>query len=187
MLKYTRRISIMEKIVMTIDDKKVTTEEGKTILEAALNAGINIPRLCYNEKLKPYGACRLCMVEVNNGKRTRMVASCAYPAQNGLTVDTKSASVIKMRKLLIELLWPLAQDLAKEYGIVKSRFSAEHPSCNMCGLCVRYCAEIKKNKVAYFKGRGIDREVAVLPGKSADCVYCEECYTLCGGGWIVNK
>ena len=177
----------MKSIEMTIDNKNVTTEESKTILEAALDAGINIPRLCYNEKLKPYGACRLCMVEVNNGKRTRMVASCAYPAQNGLIVDTKSASVIKMRKLLIELLWPLAQDLAREYGIEKSRFSAEHPSCNMCGLCVRYCAEIKKKKVAYFKGRGINREVAVLPDKSGECVYCEECFNLCGGGWIVNK
>ena len=59
--------------------------------------------------------------------------------------------------------------------------------CSLCGLCVRYCAEVKDANVAYFKGRGIDREVAVVSDQASECLYCGKCFGLCTGGWIVNQ
>ena len=179
----------MGTIKMKIDGKSVECEEGTTILEAAKAADheIKIPTLCYNEKLKPQGVCRLCMVEITKGNRKKLVASCVYPAEEGLIVETNTEEIRKIRRMLIELVWPSAQDLGREYGIEKSRFKPLHTDCSLCGLCVRYCTEIKRNNALYFKGRGINRKVAFFPPHTDECAYCEECFHLCTGGWIVNE
>jgi bidirectional [NiFe] hydrogenase diaphorase subunit len=127
------------------------------------------------------------MVEINRNNRKRLVASCAYPVQEGLVVETDTDMVKKVRKLLLELLWPSASDVAKKYGVTSSRFSSGHSDCSMCGLCVRYCDQVKNKKVLFFKGRGVDREVAMIPELAVECVYCQECFKLCNGGWIVHK
>jgi len=176
----------MNTIQMEIDGKKVEAKEGATILETARENGIHIPTLCYDKKLKPYGACRLCMVEISNGRKTRLVASCVYQVEDNLVVKTDTEKIRKIRKMIIELLWPSLPDLAKEYGVAKSRFSSEHTDCNLCGLCVRYCAEVKKLNAVYFKSRGIDREIALVPDLMNECVYCRECFDLCTGGRIVD-
>ena len=81
----------MKKVItLQIDDKEVKAEEGATILEAAKNAGVEIPTLCFREGLEIYGACRFCSVEMEKKGRTRVVASCAYPAEEGAKVKTKS-------------------------------------------------------------------------------------------------
>ena len=77
-------------VTLTIDGVKIQAEEGSTILEAARLYGFNIPTLCYHDELTPYGACRLCMVEVNDGRRTRLVTSCLYPVREGIRVKTHS-------------------------------------------------------------------------------------------------
>jgi len=178
----------MNTIEMRINGKIIFAQEGETILEAATKNGISIPALCHSKELKPFGACRLCMVEIskNGQKRKRLVASCVYPVEENLEVETNTEKVQKIRRMIIELLWPSLTNLANEYGIVGSRFYPKDTDCNLCGLCVRYCTERKKLNAAYFKGRGIDREVALVPDMMNECVYCRECFDLCTGGRIVE-
>lgn len=175
----------MKNVSLRIDGKRVRAPEGATILEAAKQAGIDIPTLCHSDGLKPYGACRMCMVEIQKDDRTKLVASCVYPVEEGLVVQTKSETVIKIRRMIIELLWPASQRVAKEYGVTASRFTPELPDCSLCGLCVRYCSEVKKQRLLYFKGRGIDRQPAFLEGTSDLCATCQECFELCTGGWLL--
>lgn len=180
----------MKSIKLKIDGKTIEAEEGMTILQAARGAGIDIPTLCYHEKLSPYGACRLCTVEIIKDSRTRLVASCVYPVEEKLLVKTDSGRVRKIRKMVLELLLPLAptgplETLAQRYGLEKSRFSAEKTSCILCGLCVRYCAEIKKANAIGFIGRGVDRQVAFLPEVATKvCDSCRECFAICPGGKV---
>jgi len=181
----------MKSIRLEIEGDIVKAEEGMTILQAARMAGIDIPTLCYDERLAPYGACRLCTVEITKDSRTRLVASCVYPVEEGLVVSTNSERVRKIRKMVLELLLPLAptgplESLARKYGLEKSRFTAERTDCVLCGLCVRYCAEIKKANAIGFVGRGIDRDVACLPEVAPKvCNSCRECFALCPGGKVV--
>ena len=175
----------MKAIQLEIDGKKVYAKEGSTILEAARQNNIYIPTLCHHNELTSSGVCRLCMVEITKNKRTKLVASCVYPVQEDLVIKTNSEKIEKIRKMIVELLWPTVPALAKEFGVEKTRFVPEHTECCLCGLCVQYCAEIKKSNAAYFKGRGINRQVAILPELEDECDYCTECYGLCPGGWIV--
>lgn len=172
-------------IQLQIDGKQVQAREGETILKIARANGIDIPTLCYADDLEPYGACRLCMVEISKEKHTRLVASCIYPVEENLIVRTDTEKIRKIRKTILELLWPSVQGLAKKYGVTKSRFTPEQTECCLCGLCVRYCKEIKKLNAAFFKGRGINREIAILPELANECNYCRECFNLCPAGWIV--
>ncbi len=176
----------MANVKMTINGKEVITEEGKTVLQAALKAGFDIPHMCYHENLKPYGACRLCMVEITKGTRKRLVASCAYPAEEGLVVETETPMILKIRKMLVELLWPAVPELAAKYGITASRFTNEHTDCSLCGLCVRYCNELGDKKALYFKGRGIEREIGIIPELADNCVYCQKCFSLCNSGKLLE-
>ena len=182
----------MEKIKLEIDGKPVEAEEGMTILQAARKAGIEIPTLCYNDIMTPYGGCRLCTVEIGKNNKTRLVASCVYPVEKNLVVQTESERVVKVRKMILELLLPRCpsgpvETLAKKYGIEKSRFPGEDTGCVLCGLCVRYCAEVKKANAVGFIGRGVEREIAFLPEAAANvCPGCRECFTLCPGGKIAR-
>ncbi|MBA7611667.1 NADPH-Fe(3+) oxidoreductase subunit alpha [subsurface metagenome] len=176
----------MSEILLQIDGREVKAEEGMTILEAARTVGINIPTLCYHEKLEPYGACRICTVEVETRGRTNLVAACLYPVEENLVVRTRSEKVIKIRKMLLELMLAHApeagvlQDLAQEYGVREVRFEKEPSFCILCGLCVRYCAEVKKKNAIGFADRGIRREVIFIPEiASKECWNCKECFSLC--------
>ena len=184
----------MGSIKLKIDNKPVEAEEGMTILQAARGAGIDIPTLCYDERLASYGACRLCTVEITRDNRTRLVASCVYPVEDGLVVKTDTERLRRIRKMILELLLPLSptgplESLAQKYGIKKSRFTAEPTACVLCGLCVRYCAEIKKANAIGFIGRGIERTVAFLPEVAPSvCPTCSrECLTLCPSGKLASE
>lgn len=179
-------------ISLEIDGKKVKAEEGMTILEAAKRAGVEIPTLCYHDGLEPYGACRICSVEIERGGRSRIVAACCYPAEEGLKVETASDKVTKIRKTIIEMLLPISPtgpilSLAQKYGVKKSRFSAELTQCILCGLCVRYCAEIKGENAVTFVGRGTNRRIALVTEKAGVCALCRQCYNLCPGGKIIDE
>jgi NADH dehydrogenase/NADH:ubiquinone oxidoreductase subunit G len=196
----------MSEVTLIIDGEEAKAEEGATILEVARSIGIDIPTLCYHEKLSAFGACRLCTVEIVRGQQSRLVASCAYPAEEGLIVKTESEPVIKIRKMLLELMWarspgvePLgkygirygitaiqsARDYGAAYGssATKTKFEIEPTFCILCGLCVRYCAEIKKKNAIGFIGRGTEREVMFFPEIAREeCPKCCECYKLCPTG-----
>jgi len=176
----------MSEITLQIGGREVKAEEGMTILEAAQSAGIFIPTLCHHEKLEPYGACRICTVEIEARGRTNLVAACLYPIEQNLVVKTRSERVDKTRKVLLELILAHApdaaelQDLAQEYGANKARFEKESSFCILCGLCVRYCAEVKKKNAIGFVDRGVRREVIFIPEiASKECWNCKECFPLC--------
>jgi bidirectional [NiFe] hydrogenase diaphorase subunit len=184
----------MNEITLKINGQNVTAQEGTTLLQAARAAGIHIPTLCHHEELEPAGVCRLCMVEIKKGTRSRLVASCVYPVENGLEVETETEKVNKVRRMLIELLMPVApsgpiNSYAQQFGIEKSRFKLvdEEPSnCSLCGLCVRYCEEIVGEHAAGFFGRGVNRKVALLPNKGDACVFCRKCYKICNSGRFIE-
>jgi len=178
------------KFHIIINGEKVEINAGDTVLQAAKKNGIHIPTLCYHEKIKPYGACRLCIVEIEKKGRSRIVASCAYPVEDNLTVYTESPKVEAIRKNLVELylaLFPFHSEikrLAKKYKLSGTRFKKENNYCILCGLCVRYCREVKKNNAIGFVGNGINKKVAFIPD-SAYFKYCEncmECMDICPTG-----
>jgi DNA-binding response OmpR family regulator/NAD-dependent dihydropyrimidine dehydrogenase PreA subunit len=178
-----------EEVTLTIDGKEIKAAKGTTVLEAAKMVGIDIPTLCYHESLTPYGGCRLCTVEITRGKNSRLVTSCVYPVEEGLEVKTESEPVIKARKMILEMMWrraPGSQEIKKyavKYGIDRDKFEIEPTYCILCGLCVRYCREIKKKNMLGFIGRGTEREVMFLPGADFnECLACGECYKLCPTG-----
>jgi len=176
----------MSEILLQIDGKEVKAKEGMTLLEAARSAGIKIPTLCYHEELEPYGGCRLCIVELESRGSTRLVVSCVYPVEKNLVVRTRSEKVDRIRKMILQLLLAHApdafdlQDLAQEYGADKDRFEKEPSFCIHCGLCVRYCAEVKKKYAVGFVDRGIRKEISFIPEiASRECWDCKACFPLC--------
>jgi bidirectional [NiFe] hydrogenase diaphorase subunit len=181
----------MSKILLEIDDKKVEAKQGMTVLEAAQGAGITIPTLCHHEKLEPFGGCRLCIVEVDDRGWTKLVVACVYPVEENLVVRTRSEKVDRIRKTILELLLAHApdamdlQELAQEYGADKGRFEKEASFCIHCGLCVRYCAEVKKKNAVGFVDRGIRKEISFIPEiASKECNDCKECFPLCPTSYL---
>lgn len=173
-------------IGMTINGLQVSVEEGMTLLEAAQFLGFPIPTLCHMEGLSPYGACRLCVVEIGQGARARLVSSCTYPAEEGLNVRTASNRVIRARKMILELLLAscpqskVIQDLASAHGIQQQRFRQEHEDCILCGLCVRMCEEQMDGKAIGFQYRGEQRKIGTpFDAKSDKCRLCGGCIYVC--------
>ena len=176
----------MAEVILTIDGRQVKAEEGMTVLQAAKKAGIYIPTLCDYEKLQPYSVCRICMVEFESRGRTNFDTACSLPATANLVVKTRSEKVDKIRKTLLELILahapdsPILKDLAKEYGANKDRYDKEASFCILCGLCGRYCHEVKKANAIGFVDRGVRREVDFVPAIAAkECWDCKECFPLC--------
>ncbi|MFC1692565.1 FAD-dependent oxidoreductase [Candidatus Latescibacterota bacterium] len=179
-------------ILLTINDKQIEVEKGSTILEAAESLGIKIPTLCSHKALSPYGACRICLVEIsqNNGPSS-IQASCTYPTLDGLSVLTDSERVIKTRKIMIELLRARCPDseeiknLARELGVEKTRIKPKNKDCTLCGLCVRMCQERMGRGAISFSGRGSNREITSPFGTPSDvCQTCGACDFICPTGKI---
>ena len=173
-------------INLIINGVNASVEEGATLLEAAQFMGFPIPTLCYMEGLSPYGACRLCVVEIGEGPKARLVSSCTYPAEEGLNVRTASSRVIRARKMVLELLLAscpqskIIQDLASAYEVRRQRFRQEHEDCVLCGLCVRMCEEQMMAKAIGFRGRGEGRNIGTpFDIKSDACRLCGGCIYVC--------
>jgi len=181
----------MSGIRMRIDGKEVQAAEGMTVLEAAQSAGISIPTLCHHEKLAPFGGCRLCIVEAGAQGKKNIVASCVHQAEDDLIINTRSEKIDRIRKSILELLLahapdsPQLQELASDYGAEKNKFKQEPSFCIHCGLCVRYCAEIKEKHAVGFIDRGIRKEISFLPEiAAAECNDCKECFPLCPTSYL---
>lgn len=185
----------MKKMVaLKIDGKDVKAEDGMTILEAAKLEGIEIPTLCNNEGLEPYGVCRICSVEIERRGGNNIVAACCYPTEDGLNVITRSPRIDKLRKTIIELAYVMAGEevgskmrkLASEYNADPSRFrskiSMEPTKCILCGLCIRRCIEANWDSALGFTGRGINRRIVLFPEKSGICSMCNYCRDICPTG-----
>ncbi len=173
-------------IKLTINGLPVEVEPGTTLLEAATHLGFPIPTLCHMEGLSPYGACRLCLVEIGTAPRSRLVSSCTYPAEEGMVVRTASSRVVRARRMMIELLLAtcpqskVIQDLASAHGVNQQRFKQEHEDCILCGLCVRMCNEQMMAGAIGFSGRGERRKLGTpFDIKSEVCRQCGGCMYVC--------
>jgi bidirectional [NiFe] hydrogenase diaphorase subunit len=171
-----------------INGNEVKGEEGWTILEVARISGIDIPTLCFHGALEPSGACRLCMVEVDDGKRRRIVASCLYPIRRGIEVDTESERVRNVRRWILQLLVDehpgsdRLRALAQGYGIKQSRFRSDdlENTCILCGLCVRGCEELTGASAISFGSRGARKRITTpFDMPTSECVECGNCLYLC--------
>jgi NADH dehydrogenase/NADH:ubiquinone oxidoreductase subunit G len=173
-------------INLTINGLRVAVEEGSTLLEAARFYGFPIPTLCHMEGLTPYGACRLCVVEIGKEPRSKLASSCTYPAQEGLEVRTASRRVLRARRMVLELLLASCpqsktiQDLASAHGIRQQRFRQEHEDCILCGRCVRMCKEQMMAGAIGFRARGEKRSIGTpFDTKSEVCRLCGACMYVC--------
>jgi len=173
-------------IDLTINGIEVSVEEGTTLLEAATFMGVPIPTLCHMDGLSSYGACRLCVVEIGEAPRSRLVSSCTYPAEQGLKVRTASSRVVRARKMILELLLASCpqsktiQDLAAAHGVRQQRFRQEHEDCILCGLCVRICEEQMMAKAIGFRSRGEKRSIGTpFDARSDECRLCGACMYVC--------
>lgn len=176
----------MREIHLKIDGKDVAVADGTTVLEAARRLGIEIPTLCHHELLEPAGACRLCVVEAEGPGWKRMVVSCAAAAGDGWVVRTRTEAIDRHRRALLELMLaraphaPKLQALAREYGADADHYAKDPSFCIHCGLCVRYCAEVKQKHAIGFVGRGVKKEICFVPEIAAtECDGCKECFPLC--------
>ena len=175
-----------EMVAITIDGRAIKAPSGTTILEAARDANISIPNLCSNEELAPYGACRLCLVEITQGDRTKLVASCIYEVAEGLVVKTATERVLNVRKLVIELLLarnpnhPTLKAIAVELETDGDLFPVDFKGCILCGQCVRTCQEVVEVSAIGFKSRGRSKKVSTPFDESpADCIACGSCAYIC--------
>ena len=173
-------------IPFVIDGQPVEGRENGNVLEAALDAGIEIPHLCYHESVKPYGACRLCLVEVERHGRKRMTTSCTYPVLEGIKVFTQTEKVLRARRMIIELILgrcpgdKLIQEMAKEMGVEQVRFKQEDKDCILCGLCGRICEEVVGAHAIQFAFRGDKREmIPPFLGEAMNCIACGACVVAC--------
>lgn len=181
----------MSNIHLTIDGKEICVSAGTSVLDAARSAGVSIPTLCHHEKLLPFGACRLCIVEASAGGTTRLLVSCAVPAEERWVIRTRSEKIDRFRKSLLELMLahaphsPRLKELAQEYGADANRFEKEADFCIHCGLCVRYCAELKGLHAVGFIDRGVRKEISFVPEiASRECNACKECFPLCPTSYL---
>lgn len=204
-------------ITVTVDGKKVEVPAGSTILEAANAAGSRVPTLCHDNKLHPYGACRICLVEVDGTPR-KFTPSCTTPATDNMVVKTTSPALIEARRLVLELLLinhPLdcpvcdkagecqLQDLVHEYGLGPSRFDPEKKylppdyesaviernisRCVLCGKCVRICDEQNAVGEWAFTRRGTRARISTDFDRPLDCEFCGECVEICPVGALTTR
>jgi NADH dehydrogenase/NADH:ubiquinone oxidoreductase subunit G len=176
---------------LTIDDKSIEIPEGRTLLDACREHGIHVPTLCYHPALEPYGACRLCMVEIlHPSQPSRLVASCVYPCEEGLVVHTKTEAVLRNRRITAELLLGSAYNtpeiitLAEELEVREPRYQMpEADSCVLCGLCVRACDEIVGVRAISLIHRGVTKKVSTpFEVSSPTCIGCRTCELICPTG-----
>jgi bidirectional [NiFe] hydrogenase diaphorase subunit len=173
-------------IPFTIDGQPVEGKEDGNVLEVALDGGFEVPHLCYNESVKPYGACRLCLVEVKHRGRMRLTTSCTYPVLEGIEVFTQTEKVLRARRMIIELILAmcpgdqLIQSMAEGMGVHSVRFKEEKKDCILCGLCARVCDEVVGANAIQFAFRGDRREmIPPFQGEAMSCIACGACVVIC--------
>ena len=183
------------RIKLVIDGREVLAGRDSYLLPAIQKAGIEVPTLCHHADLTPTGNCRLCVVEVEQRGRTRLVTSCNYPVRGEMIVRTDTEKVRQHRRVLAEMYlgrWPnvpAIREVAARCGVTDgSRFQSEltdlNPNaCILCTHCVRACDEFVIQKILDFAGRGIKRHLT-MPYNEVDphCIGCTSCAYVCPTG-----
>ncbi len=182
-------------IELTINGKTGEFLEDKTLLECIQEAGLKVPTLCYHKALTPYGACRLCLVEIRqDGRGPTIQSSCTYPAQDGLSIQTHSGRVLRARKVVAELLLARCPDsetiqrIARDHGVEEPRIRKKYDDCIYCGLCERICRERMGRYAVGISGRGPRKTVEPPFGKHNElCWTCGACNFICPVGKTVSN
>ena len=171
---------------LRINGIPLEVERGTSVLEAARFLGIPIPTLCHDDGLTPYGACRLCVVEVNANGRSRLLSACTLPAEEGMEIQTHSVRVEQARRQLVELYIATCpqskrlQDLASAMGVRQCRYEPANEHCIQCGLCVRMCEQQMMAGAIGFAYRGAHRKVSrPFDMTSERCRQCGACLYIC--------
>jgi NADH-quinone oxidoreductase subunit G len=204
-------------VTVTINEREVQVPKGMLLVEAAKQVGIEIPIFCYHPKLKPVGACRMCLVEIE--KMPRLQTACTTPAADGMIVRTNTKQVVDAQNGIIELLLanhPLdcpicdkggecpLQDNSFAYGLGTSRFGEpkrhqdkafplsdrivlDKERCIMCLRCVRFQAEIPGDESLKLVSRGGMSEVGVLPGEEFDSPFSGNTIEICPVGALTSR
>lgn len=178
-----------------IDGRTIEVERDRWALDVAAEMGIEIPTLCHHPALPPYGACRLCVVEVSKRQWTWLATACDLPIREGLSIRTETPAVVRARKMALELLWSQAPDateirsLANRLGVSEPRFAPRQGlgKCILCGLCIRACRAILGQPAICVSRRGIHRRVGTPFGEASEtCTGCLACVRICPTGHIVS-
>lgn len=177
----------MEKLNVIINGTECVAEKGEFLLDIAERNGIVIPHLCHHESLRGQAACRLCIAEVRENGRKKIVTSCIYPVMKDLEAETETEEIWEMRKVLIGLLAaeapedPAIEKLTEEYGRWDDNgLTKDYGNhCILCGLCVKACAELGCNAIATVN-RGITKKISTpYDEPSAACIGCGSCAYVC--------
>lgn len=178
-----------DRIEITINNKKVEAEDREFLINVLNREGITIPTLCHHDRLEPYGVCRVCMVKVSWGSKSKFVTGCNYPVGNGDVIDTKGKDVRKIRKMSIEALLgrcpiePAIVEFARKHGVMSSRFQPQKPGgddCILCGLCVRVCDDVVGARALGFMSRGPERDIcSPFMENPESCIGCGACSSVC--------
>jgi predicted molibdopterin-dependent oxidoreductase YjgC len=202
-------------VKLTIDGRKITTSEERTILEAATENGIYIPTLCFHKRLSTLGSCRMCLVEIEGAEKP--MAACTTPVVDGIVVHSKTERVQQLRRDALRLMLvnhPLdcpvcdaggecqLQNLAYGFGIDRQEFVAEEierkvpaystplirqwPNrCVMCQRCVQACIEIPGCHVLDIVEKGLVSMITAVNSES--CISCGECLSVCPVGALTES
>ncbi len=204
-------------VTITVNGREVTAPAGGRLLDVLRGLGLDIPTLCHDDRLTPYGGCRLCVVERKDG-RGGMVPACSTPVQRGMVVETRTPAVVAARQNNLQLLLldhrmecPVCersgdcrlQELVYLYGTPEERLPferAERPrdesspvivrdpeKCILCGKCVRLCDEVQGVAEIGLVGRGLDAAVTTLLGRPLDCEFCGQCVNACPVGALIAR
>jgi len=180
-------------VTITINKNQYRATEGEILLPVLVREKIDIPHLCYEPSLSPYGACRLCMVEIVTCGKTEMTTACTVRVKNGLEILTDTPDVIVHRKILLELYLAEAprsdviKEMAERYGVTKTRFLKKIVTddpllgrCVLCGLCVRACNEIMGAGAIGFINRGPYTLINTpFLEENPACMGCGTCAAVC--------
>lgn len=177
-------------VTMRIDGRTVRAKEGTFVLDAAREAGIDVPTLCNHPDLEPVGACRLCMVEVTHPEWkgwSGLMTACLYPVKDGLEVSTRSERVVSSRRGVLSLLLARCptsdtiRKLADQYGARADGLTSDPnaDSCILCGLCTRVCETYATGAITTVSRGALKRVSSFSDQPPSDCVGCGACVAVC--------
>lgn len=161
----------MENITVKVNGVEVSVPKGATVLEAAHAAGFEIPTLCYMKEINEIGACRICVVEVNEGRGFRLVAGCVYPCTDNMEILTASPKVIESRKKTLELI--LSTHDRKCLSCVRSG------NCELQKLCKDYGIEDASKYDGANNVYEVDNSAAHMYRDNNKCILCRRCVAVC--------